>query len=431
MRKEASMLGNPFRFLHGSDFHLEQPPHGLAEIPDHLIELLAEAPYRAATHVFDTALAEQVDCVLLAGNLVHPHRAGPRGLKFLHEQFARLGERGICVYWATSETDCRGQWPSSTGWPANVHLFSSHRVERFVHSRDGEPLCQIAGLSIDHTAAAGAPCEPAVFLDEFAGGAGNSFTIGVVPHPVDAIALADLPVRYWALGGEPNGSTPLNLSDPKRAAHLAGSPQGRAAADVGPHGCTLVEVDAESQFRLIPVPTDVVRWHHERVAVDAAMGRSELDHVLHERLQALIAATPDRALLIRWTLVGEGPLIVNARRNGLAAELTSNFRTHYGFHSPPAWTTAVEIEAPALPAAWYEQETLLGDYLRAARSLEHSQGEPIGLQAYLSERQLAGPLAGCGAIVEPATRRSILRQAAILGADLLQPDVAATKEPSR
>src|SRR5436190_54529 len=115
------MPGKPFRFLQASDFRLEQPPHGLAEIPDHLIEPLAESPYRAAAGIFDGALAEQVDFLLLAGNLVDPHRAGPRGLAFLHEQFSRLAQRGIAVYWATGETDCRHDWPANFGWPANVH----------------------------------------------------------------------------------------------------------------------------------------------------------------------------------------------------------------------------------------------------------------------------------------------------------------------
>ena len=270
-----------------------------------------------------------------------------------------------------------------------------------------------------------------MYLDEFASGAGSLFTIGVVSHALDAIALADLPVRYWALGGSANCSTPLNLANPQRVAHLAGSPQGRRPAEIGPHGCILVEVDADSQCRSIPMATDVARWHREQIVVDAATERSELERLMHERLKSLIAATPECILLIRWMLVGEGPLIVNARRSGLAAELTSQLRTDFGFRTPSAWTTAVEIEPPAIPEEWYEQETLLGDYLRAARSLEHSHAVPLGLQAYLSDHQLAGPFAGCGAIVEPALRRSILRQAALLGADLLQPDVAAIKEPSR
>jgi DNA repair protein SbcD/Mre11 len=425
------MGGKSFRFLQASDFHLDKPPHGLAEVPDHLIEPLAEAPYRAAARVFDLALAEEVDFILLAGDLVHPHRAGPRGLTFLHEQFVRLAERGVAVYWAVSETDCREQWPANIAWPSNVHLFPSHRVERIIHSRGADALCQIVGSSVNGNAVAAATSDSAVYLDEFASGASSLFTIGLVSQALDPIALADLPVRYWAMGGEANGSTLLNLASPQRVAHLAGSPQGRWPAEIGPHGCTMVEVGVESQFRLVPKPMDVVRWHHERVVVDIATERSELERLMHERLKTLIDATPDCVLLIRWTIAGDGPVLVNARRSGLAAELTSILRTDYGFRTPSAWTTAIEIEPPALPDEWYEQETLLGDYLRAARSLEHSQVEPLGLQAYLSDHQLAGPLAGCRAIVDPAARRSILRQAAALGADLLLPDFAAIKEPSR
>src|SRR5260221_899925 len=110
------MGSKPFRFLQASDFHLEQPPHGLPEIPDHLIEPLAEAPYCAAARVFDLALAEEVDFVLLAGNLVHPHRTGPHGLTFLHEQFTRLAQRAVAVYWAAGEIDCREQWPANIVW---------------------------------------------------------------------------------------------------------------------------------------------------------------------------------------------------------------------------------------------------------------------------------------------------------------------------
>ena len=38
----------PFRFVHASDFHLEQPLCGVTDVPDHLRELFLEAPYAAA-----------------------------------------------------------------------------------------------------------------------------------------------------------------------------------------------------------------------------------------------------------------------------------------------------------------------------------------------------------------------------------------------
>ena len=50
--------GKPsLRLLHASDLHLEQPIYGLAEVPDHVRELLIESPYHAAEQVFEAALA--------------------------------------------------------------------------------------------------------------------------------------------------------------------------------------------------------------------------------------------------------------------------------------------------------------------------------------------------------------------------------------
>ena len=45
------MSHRPFRFVHASDFHLEMPLAGLAEVPDHLREPLLEAAYTAAARV--------------------------------------------------------------------------------------------------------------------------------------------------------------------------------------------------------------------------------------------------------------------------------------------------------------------------------------------------------------------------------------------
>lgn len=421
------MSGRPFRFLQASDFHLDQPPHGLAEIPDHLLELLADSPYRAAARVFDLALAEKVDFVLLAGNLVQPNRAGPRGLTFLHDQFARLAEHRVDVYWAASASDARGDWPSAIRWPANVHGFASGTIERVLHSRDGSPLCQIAGVSVDRAA----HNPPDLFLDDFARGADQHFTIGVVTHPLDATALADLPVSYWAFGGTANSSTPLCLTNPPRIAHASGSPQGRTPAEIGPHGCTLVCVDEASRIRLVSHGADAVRWHAEQIELDAAADRAALDDRIHERLEAIGASPPDRPHLVRWTIAGSGPVVMQGHRHGLAAELTAALRRDWGFRPLPVWTTAVEIEPTALPDELFVQETLLGDFLRAVRSREHHVDEPVDLKTYLSPRQQESELALIASISEPAARHALLRRAGQLGLDLLQPEPVAAKESAR
>ena len=83
----------PFRFVHAADFHLEQPPFGIGEVPDHLRELFIESAYWAAERVFETVLSEEAEFLVLSGDLLDPQRTGPRGPLFLREQFQRLSDR--------------------------------------------------------------------------------------------------------------------------------------------------------------------------------------------------------------------------------------------------------------------------------------------------------------------------------------------------
>ena len=101
----------PFRFLHASDLHLEQVPTGLAQVPEHLRQQLLETSYQAAEFVFDTALTEDVQFVILAGDVIDIDRAGPRGIAFLRDKFERLAEHDITVYWAGGANDGPDGWP--------------------------------------------------------------------------------------------------------------------------------------------------------------------------------------------------------------------------------------------------------------------------------------------------------------------------------
>ena len=72
-----------------------------------------------------------------------------------------------------------------------------------------------------------------------------------------------------------------------------------------------------------------------------------------------------------------------------------------------------------LPPEWYEQETIRGDFLRAIRQLQMNPGEPVGLERYVAETHLAGTLAGAVDFAAAAARDRALREAAVLGVDLL------------
>jgi DNA repair exonuclease SbcCD nuclease subunit len=399
----------PFRFVHAADLHLEMPPFGVSEVPEHLAELFLESPYRAAQRVFETAMAEQVDFLVLSGDVLDCHHTGPRGPLFLVEQFRRLAERNIAVYWAGGRVDPPEAWPPSIRLPENVHVFGQGDPEEFLHRRDGAPIVRLAGAG----RARRGKIRPSQFDSEGPG----LFTVAVAHGTAELEAFRASRVDYWALGGVHGRST---LSEAMPLVHYPGSPQGRQPEESGPHGCTLLSVDRQRNIQATPIPTDVVRWQNERIAVDTQTSRSELETLLRERMRGLIDATPGIDLLVSWTIGGAGPIVAQLRRGILAGELLGQLRKDYGFGPPAAWSVSISVEPSAvLPPAWYEQETIRGDFLRHIARYQGSPSESLGLAAFLPAHQAAGAMAATAAIADPPTRLGVLREAAMLGVDLL------------
>lgn len=403
------MSNRPFRFVHASDFHLELPPGGLSHVPDHLWQPLLDAPYRAAQRVFETALAEEADFLLLTGDLLDPQQTGPRGPLFLVEHFQRLQERGIAVYWAGGRIDPPEAWPSAVSLPENVFRFPVGRVEEFVFRRESLAVARLIGVS----RAAGR----AVRIGDFVPDPSGLFSIGMIHGAADPDSLRSRQVNYWALGGNHRQQT---LFQSPYVAHYPGSPQGRDPKECGPHGCTVVQVDPQRGVRMTSASADWMRWHDEPIRVEASTSRDELDAVLAQRIQALIEANPGVELLVTWRIIGNGPLLAQLRHGPLANDLLNRLRQKHGSASPVLWSVSLTAEPPALlDAQWYEQETLLGDFLREVRRYQMNSDEPLDVEEYLAESHLAGTLGSAMAISDKRIRERVLREAAMLGIDLL------------
>jgi exonuclease SbcD len=403
-------MTQPFRFIHAADFHLERPLRGLAEVPDQLRVALIDAPYRAAERVFDAAVKERVDFIVLAGDIMDPLASGPRGLVFLTEQFERLAAQGIRVYWAGGRSDDFERWIDA--WPLsdNVLRFPPHRVERIVHTRGQEPIAQILGTSTRQRKR----IRTADFRVD-----GPLFSIAVAYGTTDAEALAQSSVKYWALGGEHDRRA--LLSGPV-AAHYCGTPQGRRPGESGPRGCMLVHVDESERVRTSFLATDAVRYLHERVSVGEPTTREQFEQILNERVAELAGDPFGPELLIHWMISGRSAPTSELRRGRLAADLTSRLRAAHGARRPSAWTVAIEPEASAdLADDLYDEDTVLGEFLRTVRHYVERPETEINLEAFLAERHLAGSLGADVAITEPAVRKRVLAEVATLGVELLSP----------
>jgi hypothetical protein len=413
-----------FRFLHASDFHLERPPAGLAEMPDHLREHLVEAPYRAAANVFQAAIDHEVDFVVLAGDLVEPERSGPRGVLFLRDEFARLAEGNIGVYWAGGCADRVATWPGSINWPAAVHILGADRPQRVTVAKHGQSLCEIVGQS--------APAEGSVdfsrFDDALTNRESGPIAIGLAYGDIDDLAQHSGRIAYWALGGEHEPTLP---QETRPLVHHPGSPQGRSRDEPGPHGCTLVEVADNGDIRTMPIVTDVVRYLSERLphaptpggSADAARPAGDLEQLLRERMQSLADNNPDVTLIIDFQLEGT-PLPYSRRAQLPLPAIVGVLRGEFGYRSPPVWLDRVRLPpSPPLAETWFAKESLLGDVLRAARRLQRSD-EAIELGSYLPAGERRGPLRSIVYSDNRAQLQAALHEAASLVVGLLAPEEA-------
>jgi hypothetical protein len=136
-------------------------------------------------------------------------------------------------------------------------------------------------------------------------------------------------------------------------------------------------------------------------------------------MKKIVAEAGDRPTLVQWRLEGLARSR-GVRYEHVAGELASLLRHEFGYGTPPVWTASVEIAPPAaLPGPWYEEDTLLGDFLRLMRDVEDDAEHDLELEGLLT-----GPAAQEAAdlvrLRDHDQRQRVLQDAALLGVDLLR-----------
>lgn len=421
------------RFLHASDFHLEEAPRGLVELPGQLKETLLDAPFLAARRVFDAALAEHVDFVILSGDLLDVHRAGPHGIAFLVEQFERLNAQSIAVYWSAGKVDGPQQWPAAVKLPVNVQIFPTFKTEEVSHFHGDRALANLAGRSFSGAMA----IQPA----DFGGDSGGLPTIAVAYGRADVERLAARPIDYWALGSRHDRqSLSVRRLGGEDAAewhaagliHYPGSPQGRGMDESGPHGCTLVHISDERTVRTQFIATDVVRWHDEHLSIEGEEARGDVKRRLAERMKLLVSQAGQRPLLVEWTLHGGERLGTPYERRQWCGDLLDWLRSEFGRQEPTAWSLAVSWDdASMLPRGWEDEDSMLGDFLRVVREQESAAAEPLDLSSHLPATLNGDERHQLADWSSAETKAEVLRAAAALGAQLLGAEESLLGEEER
>ncbi|MBQ6157744.1 MAG: hypothetical protein IJJ20_01880 [Thermoguttaceae bacterium] len=372
------MTNHPFRFIHAADLHLDLPVTGLSHLPEHLREKVLSAPREAAERLFKEALAERVDFVLLAGGVLDPSKTGAWGPLFLLDQFEKLRLEGIQVFWACGVDDDPSNWPDVFPLPENVHRFPVDEIEEVIFRKEGVPHARILGTSLGKGQTV---VNPSGYLADPDG----LYSIGLFYGKPALESLKAAGMQYWALGGSPVRET---LSQTPAVIHYPGVTLARSAADRGDCGCSLVEVNEFGRTVIRPIRTTPIAWASERVTVRTET--LEEDALLNEmrlRLRAHRKAQDDGTLLfVNWLVELPVDQIGELRYGNLVPALLRDLRGDFGKEEPVIYSIDIEPAVPeTLDLSLYDQQTILGDFLRITHFYRENPDQPIALSDFFPE----------------------------------------------
>jgi DNA repair exonuclease SbcCD nuclease subunit len=296
------------KFIHAADLHVDSPLRGLDGYEGAPVQRLRGATRLALGALVDLAIEQQVDFVILAGDIYDGNWTDFRTGLFFREQMLRLTREKILVYIVKGNHDAESQITKQLPPVDGVHVFKSTAAETFTIDELGVAL---HGRSFpnravpDDLAEHYPPARPGMFNigvlhTSLTGRAGHD---NYAPTSVDVLCAKGY--DYFALG-HVHAREVVREADPRIV--YPGNLQGRHAKETGPKGCELVTVSAGAITSAEFVALDVVRWHQLVLDVAGLADVNALRQRFMTEAGALVASERERLHALRVIVGGESGL---------------------------------------------------------------------------------------------------------------------------
>jgi DNA repair exonuclease SbcCD nuclease subunit len=275
-----------FRFLHAADIHLDSPLRGLERYEGAPVDEIRSAPRRALENLVQFAIDEEVEFLLLAGDLYDGDWKDYNTGLFFIAQMRRLEEAGIGVHLIAGNHDAASQITKQLALPENVILYSHAKPQTVELPELGVAIHgqSFKTRSVTQDLAAGYPMGEPDRLDI---GLLHSSLDGRPGHddyaPSSVAELRSKGYDYWALGHVHQRE--IVSEDPWIV--FPGNLQGRHARETGEKGATLVTVVDGEISRVEHHAFDVVRWVRLEVDLTAVENADEIPDRVRSDLVSL------------------------------------------------------------------------------------------------------------------------------------------------
>ena len=292
------------RFIHTADIHLDSPLRGLSAYENAPAERLRGATRDAFVNLVDYCIDEQVDFLVIAGDVYDGDwRDFNTGLFFVR-QMGRLRAAGIAVFLLHGNHDADSEMTRRLELPDNVHVFAhnkatTHRIDALkvaLHGRSFKVAATTENLAVTYPAPVPGWLNIGVLHTALEGSAAHA---NYAP-----CSLTELQARgyaYWALGHVHEQRVwpgPCTIAYP-------GNLQGRHIRETGAKGALLVTADEGGITDVERLEFDVLRWHLLQVDVAPAADFSGAVRLVGRAMEDLLQSQPARhGLAVRVVLEG-------------------------------------------------------------------------------------------------------------------------------
>lgn len=291
------------KFLHAADLHLDSPLRGLERYDGAPVERMRGATRRAFENLVDLCIEEEVELLLLAGDLYDGNWKDYSTGLFFAAQLSRLRQAEVRVVWIRGNHDAASQITRHLRLPDNATELSTRAPQTLVlealgvavHGR-GFPeravtadlaesypraLDGLLNIGLLHTCASGRPGH-----DAYA--------------PCRLETLTDKGYDYWALGHvharEELSRAPWVV--------FSGNLQGRHVRETGAKGATLVRVENGRITAVEHRALDAVRWAVVEVDAAEAASADDIVDLGRDALAQASLAADGRPLAARLVVAG-------------------------------------------------------------------------------------------------------------------------------
>ena len=353
-----------FRFFHAADIHLDSPLTGLAGIEGRVAERIRSAPRGAFEALVDRATQEQVDFLVIAGDLYDGTWRDYKTGLFFAEQMGQLNQAGIPVFVVHGNHDAESQITRPLALPDNVRVFGARKAQTFQLDKLSVAL---HGQSFREKAVTDnlVPDYPAPVEGVFNIGVLHTALGGMGAHANYApCSLPELMAKgydYWALGHVHQGQ----VLNERPHVVFPGNLQGRHVREVGPKGACLVSVEDGQVVEVAALSFDVVRWAVLDVDVEVAGSTVDVVDLMRQALARGVASADGRLLSARIVLQGRTEL--HSQLVTDVDTLTAEARAGaLGLGDEVAWVERVAVRTTPVAdtAGLAAREDALGDLQR-------------------------------------------------------------------